>query len=286
MKFMKISTDKGKRVKKNYAVETGFFEDGIPYARIGNNHKVVVNIQALSFKHEPPSGFELKQFTKSVRPFIEKYNFYLVGRKQNLPENYLFDKMAEDCAKMIRREFKEPVDVMGVSTGGQLVQYLAADHPDTVRKLVIISAAYRLSEKGVEIERKTAEYFTQGKYGKAFATILDLVWEKKILRAIAKFFTRLVGKRMLGEIKYPNDFLNEIQADREMNFKERLKEIKAETLVLCGELDIAYSAEDVRVTAEGIPNSKLILYKGYGHNLIMRNRKQVYKDILEFLNDE
>ncbi|MFX0178254.1 MAG: alpha/beta fold hydrolase [Candidatus Hodarchaeota archaeon] len=275
--------DKDRKIKKDKNVETGFFEGGLPFARIGDNQKVVVNIQALSFKHEPPSGFELKEFIKSARPFIEKYTFYLIGRKQNLPKNYLFDRMAEDYAKMIRREFKGPVDVMGVSTGGQLALYLAADYPDTVRKLIIISAAYRLSEKGVEIERKSAEYFRQGKYGKAFAAILDLIWKKRILRAIAKFFTRLVGKRILGEIKYPNDFLNEIQADREMNFKERLKEIKANTLVMCGESDIAYTAEDVRVTAEGIPNSKLILYNGYGHNLIMRNRKQVYKDIFQFL---
>lgn len=88
----------------------------------------------------------------------------------------------------------------------------------------------------------------------------------------------------MGEIKYPNDFLTEIRADREMNFKDRLKEIKAPTLVLSGESDISYAAEDVRTTAEGIPNAKLILYEGYGHNLVMANRKQVYEDIIEFLN--
>jgi pimeloyl-ACP methyl ester carboxylesterase len=200
-----------------------------------------------------------------------------------LPENYLFDKMADDYAKLIRREFKEPVDVMGISTGGQLAHYLAANHPDVIRKLVIISAAYRLSERGVKIERKAAEYFKQGKYGKSLAAILDFLFSSKITRSIAKIFTRLFGKKVIGKIEYPNDFLNEIQADREMDFKDRLEEIKAPTLMMCGESDIGYSAEDVRMTAEGIPNAELILYKGYGHNLILSNRKQVQKDILEFL---
>ena len=209
---------------------------------------------------------------------------YLIGRKQNLPEYYLFDKMADDYAKLIRREFKGPVDVMGVSTGGQIAQYLAADHPDVIRKLVIISAAYRLSEKGIEIERKSEEYFKQQKYGKAFAAILDLIFNSKFIRGIAKFFTRLIGKKIMGKIEYPNDFLNEIRGDREMNFKDRLSEIKVPTLVMSGELDIGYTADDVRMTAEGIPNAKLILYKGYGHGLIMANRKQLQKDILEFLN--
>ena len=278
-----MSKDKDKKIKERYNVETGFFEDGLPYARMGDKPNIIVNIEALSFKHEPPSGFILKQFKKLARFFTKDYTMYLIGRRSNLPEDYLFDKMADDYAKMIRREFKGPVDVMGVSTGGQLAHYLAADHPDIIRKLVIISAAYRISERGVEIERKAAEYFKQGKYGKSLAALLDLVFSSRIMRSIAKFFIRLIGKKMMGEIEYPNDFLNEIQADREMNFEERLEEIKAPTLVMSGELDLCYSAADVRTTAEGIPNAELILYKGYGHNLIMSNRKQVQKDILEFL---
>ncbi len=278
-------SDKDKKIKKKYNVETGFFEDGLPYARLGNKPNILVNIEALSFKHEPPSSFALKQFIKASSPFTEEYTVYSIGRKQNLPDNYLFDKMADDYAKLIRREFKGPVDVMGVSTGGQIAQYLAADHPDVILKLVIISAAYRLSEKGIEIERKSEEHFMEQKYGKAFTAILDLIFNSKFMRGIAKFFTRLVAKKIMGKIEYPNDFLNEIRGDREMNFKDRLSEIKVPTLVMSGELDIGYTVDDVRMTAEGIPNAKLILYKGYGHGLIMANRKQLQKDILEFLKN-
>ncbi len=277
-----MSKDKDKRVKKKYNVETGFFEDGLPYARIGDKPNIIVNIEALSFKHEPPSGFTLKQFIKSARPFIEEYTVYLIVRKQNVPEDYTFTDMASDYAKMIRREFKEPVVIMGASTGGQIAQYLAANHPDIVRKLIIISAAYRVSEKGAEIEGKAAKYFKKGKYGNSLAAILDLIFSSKITRSIAKFFTRLIGKRIIGKIKYPNDFLTEVRGDIEMNFKERLKDIKALTLVLSGDLDIEYTADLVRETAEGIPNSKLILYEGYGHNLAAK-WKLLQKDILEFL---
>jgi len=277
--------DKDKKITEKYKAETGFFEDGLPYARMGNKTKIIVNIEALSFKHEPPSGFTLKQFVKSVRPFLEEYTVYLIGRKQNVLEDYSFEDMANDYAIMIRREFKEPVVIMGASTGGQIAQYLAANHPDVVQKLIIISAAYRVSEKGAEIERKVAEYFEKGKYGKSLATTLDLIFSSRITRRIAKSFTRLIGKRILGEIKYPNDLLAEIRGDIEMNFKDRLIDIIAPTLLLSGELDINYIADDVRMTAEGISDAKLILYKGYGHNLIGVNRKQLQKDILKFLKN-
>jgi len=274
---------KDKKLKEKYNIETGFFEDGLPYTRMGNKPNILVDIEALSFKHEPLSGFILQGFIKSHRLLTKEYTVFLIGRRPNLPEDYLMDKMADDYAQMIRREFKGPVDVMGISTGGQISHYLAADHPDTVRKLVIISAAYRLSERGVEMERKSAEYFKQGKYGKSLAVIMDLVFSSGLKRSIIKLFTQLVGEKMLGEIEYPNDFLAEIRADREMNFKDRLKDIKVPTLIICGELDIGYTVDDVRMTAEGIPDAELILYKGYGHNLTFSNMEQVQKDILEFL---
>ncbi|MHA1988366.1 MAG: alpha/beta fold hydrolase [Promethearchaeota archaeon] len=277
--------DKDRKLKEKYAVETGVFENGLPYARMGNKSNVIINIEALSFSNEPPSGFALKRFVRSAQSFIEDYTIYLVGRKQNLPENYTFTDIAENYAQMIKKEFQEPVIIMGASTGGQIAHYLAADHPDIVRKLIIISAAYRVSERGAEIEQKSADYFKQGKYSKSLATLLDLMFNSRITRGIAKFFTRLLGKFFMGNIEYPNDYLIEIRGDVEMNFKDRLEEIKAPTLILCGDEDVDYPAEFVKETAEGIPNAKLILYEGYGHGLagkwdLLKN------DILEFLRSE
>ena len=277
-----MSKDKEGRIKKKYKVETGFFDDGLPYARIGSKSNFIVNLEALTFKNEPPSGFALKQFLKSARSFLDEYTVYLVGRKQNVPEDYTFTDMANDYAMMIQREFKEPVVIIGASTGGQIAQYLAADHPEIIRKLIIISAAFRVSEQGAEIETKAAEYFKQGKYGKSLAKTLDLIFTSGIKRGILKCLVRLIGKMVLGKIEYPNDFLTEIRGDVEMNFKDRLKDIKTPTLILSGELDIEYIPEDVRITAEGIPNAKLILYEGYGHGLAAR-WNVIQKDILEFL---
>jgi len=271
------------KLKQKHDVETGFFENGLPYARIGKKPDIIINIEALTYKHEPPSGFILKQFIKDSQIFTEDYTVYLIGRKPNLPTNYFMDKMADDYAQVIKSEFNKPVIIMGASTGGQIAQYLAANHSDIVQKLVIISAAYKISEQGEEIERKSVEYFEKEKYGKYLSTTMDLVFEPGIKRSFIKFFIRVIGKFIVGEIKYPNDYLVEVKADREMNFKDRLNKINVPTLILSGERDICYAVEDVQETAKGIPNSELIIYKNYGHNLIKANRKQVQKDILKFL---
>jgi pimeloyl-ACP methyl ester carboxylesterase len=271
--------------KDDYSLESGYFEDSMPYAKIGNKPKILLIIEALSFDHKPPSGFSLRMFKRSVQTFLDDYTVYQVNRKANMPEDYTFERMAEDYAKMIRREFKVPVDVIGTSTGGQLAHYLAAGYPDTVNKLVIISAAYRLSEEGQEIEGKIAEYYEEKKYGKCMATMMRLIYPSGFKSAIFKFMGRLIGRSFLGKSEYPKDLLIEIRADKEMNFKDRLSEIRTPTLIISGEQDIDYAADDVRATAEGIPNSKLILYENYGHNLAMANRKEVMKEVSDFLRE-
>jgi pimeloyl-ACP methyl ester carboxylesterase len=269
--------------KENFKIETGFFQDGLTFARIGNKSRILVVIEALSYTHEPPSGIRLKMFKRAVKSFLNDYTVYLIGRKPNVPRDYSFTDMAEDYKRMIKREFNVPVDVVGTSTGGQIALYLAANHPEVVRKLVVISAAFRLGEKGVEIERKAENFFNQKKYGKSFVALLDYLYSPGIKKKIVTIFTRLIGKKMMGKVKYPNDFLTEIRGDIEMNFKDRLKDINAPTLILSGKLDVGYKAEDVRTTANEIPDSESIIYKGYGHDLTMRNGKQVYNDLLDFL---
>jgi pimeloyl-ACP methyl ester carboxylesterase len=121
----------------------GYFHSGLPYNRIGNGPRTLVVFQGLLFENKPQSG-PLVQIYK----FLEKeYTTYVVLRKPGLPHGYTMKNMADDYATMIREEFGGPVDVIGVSTGGSIAQHFAADHPNLVRRLVIHSSAYVLSNE-------------------------------------------------------------------------------------------------------------------------------------------
>ena len=272
--------------KDNFEVKKGYFRDGLPYTRIGTSERIMIDLEALTYKNAPLEGYMLKEFIKMHNLLAQEFTVYLVGRKPGMPEGYLMNNMADDYAKMIQTEFKEPVDIMGISTGGQIAHFLAADHPDVVSKLVLVSAAYRVSEKCVEIEGEAAELAKEGKYLKSFAKIAEVFNYSGFKKFMFNLIIKIFGKKIMGKIEDPSVFLITAVADCEMNFKERLSEIKAPTLILSGELDICYTAEDVRETAEGIPNAKLILYEGYGHGLVLDNMEQVQKDILEFLKKD
>ena len=74
-----------------------------------------------------------------------------------------------------------------------------------------------------------------------------------------------------------------IEAEDRFNFKDRLAEITAPTLLVAGGRDPFYSEALFRETAAGIPNAKLILYPGMGHPA---SGKQFERDVLTFLREE
>ena len=125
----------------------GYFRSGLPFNRSGRAASPLVIFQGLMFENKPQAWMTFGY------GFLDKeYTLYAVLRKPGLPQGYTMKDMANDYAVMIREEFGGPVDVLGVSTGGSIAQHFAADHPELVRRLVIHSSAYTLSEPARQLQ--------------------------------------------------------------------------------------------------------------------------------------
>jgi len=187
--------------------------------------------------------------------------------------------MSEDYATMVKEEFGEPVDVMGISTGGPIAQHFAVDHSDLVHHLVLATTGYRLTERGAELQGHLGDLARQGKW-RAGAASIGSAMSRGAKRLLFKSLLWLFGKRAFGSPPTPSDGLVELEAEDKHDFKERLAEIKVPTLVIGGEEDFFYP---IRETAVGIPNAKLILYEGVGHGAMMK--RQFSEDVLAFLTE-
>jgi pimeloyl-ACP methyl ester carboxylesterase len=115
----------------------GYFRSGLPYSRLGRGPRPLVVVQGLTFENKPQPGLA----TAMYRFLGQDYTVFSVLRRPGLPQGYTLADMAADYAAMIREEFGGPVDVIGVSTGGSIVQPLAADYPDVVRRLASFQRA-------------------------------------------------------------------------------------------------------------------------------------------------
>jgi len=65
------------------------------------------------------------------------------GRTTDVDRPLSYEAMADDVAELIRHLGIPEADVMGYSVGGEVALRTAIQHPDVVRKLVIVSATYR-----------------------------------------------------------------------------------------------------------------------------------------------
>ena len=65
------------------------------------------------------------------------------GRTADIDRPLSYEAMADDVAALIRKLGLEQADVMGYSLGGSVALRTAIQHPDVVRKLVVVSAAFK-----------------------------------------------------------------------------------------------------------------------------------------------
>jgi pimeloyl-ACP methyl ester carboxylesterase len=216
----------------------------------------------------------------------QDYTTYIVPRKPGLSDDCTMQSMSDDYATMISDEFGGPVDVIGVSTGGSIAQQFAADHPDLVRKLIIHSSAYTLSDSAKSLQMRIGYLARQRQWRAAYATVFDPLFSHsgvmKYLAGPVVWLTSVISRVLIGAPKNPSDLVVTIEAEDKFNFKDRLAQIKAPTLVVAGDKDPFYTEALFRETAEGIPNARLILYKGMGHPA---SGKQFSRDVLMFLGE-
>jgi pimeloyl-ACP methyl ester carboxylesterase len=255
----------------------GYFRSGLPYNRFGHGPRPLVIFQGLMFENKPQSRLALGMYNFLRRDFT----IYSVLRKPGLPHGHTLGDMAGDYATMIRDEFGGPLDVIGISTGGSIVQHFAADHPELVRRLVIHSSAYTLNAAAKAAQMALARQARQRRWREAWALLLGFVLPPGPLARLQVGLASLLLS--LSAPKDPSDLVVTVEAEDRFNFVDRLAEIMAPTLLVAGDRDPFYTEALFRETAAGIPNVRLILYPGMGHPA---SGKQFERDVLAFLREE
>lgn len=208
----------------------------------------------------------------SLLPWARDREVFYVNRRPVLPRGMSIAALAAEHAEALREAFAEPVDLLGMSTGGSIAQQLAAEHPDVVRRLVLVSTACRLGPTARHLQRQVAARLRARASGQALA-ILAGAMTPPAFRLPAAALGRVVGPRLFSETGL-QDMATTIEAEDEFDLA-RLPKVQAPTLLVGGGRDRFYDCELFEQTADLIPRCVLKIHRKRGHITVLSDPRAV-----------
>ena len=198
--------------------------------------------------------------------------------------------MAKDAAAFINALGLEQVDILGFSIGGMVVQELALQQPNMVRRIVLAGTSPR---SGVSERREGVyEAMTESSGNDARENFLFLFYgptETSRAAGIASL------KRILGQKKVESSSqVTEAQfkavsewAQREPEQKyDWLQKITQPVLVTNGVEDVMVATKNSYILTVNLPTAQLIIYPDSGHGHLFQYPEQFAGDVNRFLDAE
>jgi len=190
-----------------------------------------------------------------LKPFAKRRRVMFVNRRKGLPRGISMVEMAEEHADAIRSLGGGPVDVAGISTGGSIAQQLAADHPDVVDRLVLLSTACRLGPERRALQRRVAARIRRGAHRQALAVMMAGLVPPRRGQLAAAVAAWLAGPRLLAGGDDLADMATTIEAEDTFDLATCRNPIRAPTLLLAGSADRFDRPELFVETARLIPEA-------------------------------
>jgi pimeloyl-ACP methyl ester carboxylesterase len=216
----------------------------------------------LSPEHANPTGWMRRMAVSAAGPFAEHFTVYLANRKVGLTPGVTMSDLAGDYAGAIEKDIGQPVLLHGTSTGGSVALQLAIDHPGVVRRLVLASAACRLSERGRQMQGELARLTQEGDHRRASALLMGALAPRPLGHP-ARALGWLVGGAL--KVEDPSDMLTTIAAEDSFDAEPALDRVTAPTLVLGGSADPFYTEDLFRRTASKVPDGRAVVFPGRSH---------------------
>jgi pimeloyl-ACP methyl ester carboxylesterase len=209
-----------------------------------------------------------------------------IGRSDRPAGPYTIPAMADDTAGLMDALGIERAHVLGISMGGMIAQELALRNPERVDRLVLgctRCGGERAVPAAAEVMQAFAEYAAVGTEQAAREVMKCLFAEKTIAEApdVVQLYREVTAKYP------PAPEVLALQRDAVLGHDTwaRLPQIQAPTLVLTGKEDVLVPPENSKILADRIPNARLQVIEGGGHQFLVERPDEFNRAVLDFLAD-
>lgn len=179
-------------------------------------------------------------------------------------------------------------DLLGYSLGGRVALRLALDHPQRVRRLVLISCRPGIADPAARAARhKRDSHLTEMLEEDGLGSFVSW-WERQPTlapgRVVPRATVEYVRARRLSQD--PLALAASLRCLGQGNMEplhERLVELTMPVLLICGQTDSAYVA-DMRAMHDHIPAAQLEIMANCGHAVHRENRDDLLALLTGFLD--
>ena len=233
------------------------------YIRFGTGRRALIMLPGLGDGLRTVKGTALPM-ALMYREFGKDFTVWVFSRKKELPQGCSTRDMAKDQAAAMDLLGIEQADIFGVSMGGMIAQWLAIDFPEKVGKLVLTVTCARPNPVLTESVTEWVNLAESGNHAAFMDSNLRRIYSAEYYRK-NKWLAPIVGK--LTKPKSYDRFFVQADACLAHDAYDHLHQIKAPTLVIGGEKDLALGGDASREIAAQIPGAELRMYAKWGHGL-------------------
>lgn len=256
-------------------------EAGVDYAVFGRGEAPLVLIPGLGDGLATVRG-RAAALAWAYRALGRARTVYVFSRRDPLPSRWTTRDMARDLAGALEALALPPADVVGVSQGGMIAQYLALDAPARVRRLALAVTA---AGPTAALREAVPAWIALAEAGDHGALMLDTAaraYSEAYWRA-RRWLAPLL--RRVGKPRSYDRFLTQARACLSHDARDRLSGIACPTLVLGGGRDRVVGPDAAGELAAAIPGSRLHVYPALGH-AAYEEAPDFQRRILQFFTEE
>lgn len=173
---------------------------------------------------------------------------------------YSITDLGRDLLALLDRLGLERVALCGLSLGGMTAMWVASHAPERVERLVLCSTSAHLAPREVWLKRAAA--VRAGGTGAVAEVVLERWFTPRFRHAHPQTVTQFA--QMLRST--PSEgYAGCCEAIADLDLRDRLGAIRAQTLLLAGADDPATPADHAQVIQEAIPGARLLVLPRAAH---------------------
>lgn len=224
-------------------------------------------------------------------PFIDlwdgpvlSYDLIGLGEAPKPPGPYSLGDYSDQLRSVIDTAGGGPVDVLGFSMGALVAQRFAIDHPEMVRRLVLVSGVFDRSIAHRSAILARVDDVRAGGYRAAIGPALER-WFTPAFAASHPEVVEATRRRMMDNDVESYVWAYDVFATGDEQLVPLVDQIQARTLVITGSDDERSTPEMAHLLAGALPAGRDIIVPGARHLLPLEQPTALVELVRDFLGD-